>query len=143
MRALAKTAFCFGAVLSALTLSASPADAQIFGRRTVFVNPPGQVVTTPTQATFVSPAGTTITNSGVVPAGFTATTTTTTPSTMPMPAATTTVTTTPATTMMTPGVTYYPTTYTPGVRTVVGPLGRVRTVYPRRFFRPWRQYYYF
>ena len=120
MRALAKTAFCFGTVLSALAVGASPADAQIFGRRVVVTEPtyvvPGQVVSTPVQATYVAPAGvTTYAPSGVVPAGYTATTMTTT-----------------APVAVAPVRSYYAAYAAP--RVVVGPLGRVRTVYPRRAY---------
>jgi hypothetical protein len=111
MRALAKTVVCLGVVFGALAFGASPAQAQIFGRRVVVMNPPyvvpTQVVAAPAPTTYVAPAVAPMyAPSGVVPAGYTTTTVVA-----------------PAPTVVTPMRTYYPSRY------VVGPLGRVRRVY--------------
>jgi hypothetical protein len=121
MRALAKTVVCLGVAVGALAFGAAPAQAQIFGRRVVVVNPPyvvpGQVVSTPMPTTYVAPAvAPAFVPSGVVPAGYNATTVV-----APVP-------TVMAPTVMAPMRTVYPTRY------VVGPFGRVRRVYSNYYY---------
>jgi hypothetical protein len=98
-----------------MTFGAGPAQAQIFGRRVVVVNPPYVVsqpvvaapVAAPIATTTVAPAvAPTYVTSGVVPAGYTTTTVMA-----------------PARVAVAPARPVYTTRY------VVGPLGRVRRVY--------------